>query len=922
MNHPLVIKIDWELYKIDKEFEEIDKAIKVMDVLHDVLTPEYEGYFKEYRSRRERLAEILREQDKASQEFDGWGWVELVSNIGTAAWPAGSSIVKAIAQTAVPVIAEQRKKFSEWFRRRLRPDDYDLYDDPKGELSRLFVSALLKLTTERPLVLMFDTAEYLLHVKWVHSGLMKYTIPQSHRLLLVVAGRIPEEVRTSIRDNIRDAYIYKSDLDTFSRLDIEDYLRLCIGDSAVDIPSRVVDFIRDKTKGIPLAVDIVGNAFAKGYNLQQVFGDGGENVDIDSITEILAYRFLKHCLEDPNRLGDRDFIYTFAVMPDEVENEFPVIDYIWKRVFGEKIDTVEIINRLQSDYSFIFPNRRMHSVVKYFICVALKDKKLDAGRLFEINRAALDYYCSKTADFKDYQTKFRNRTYQEAAIGRLNHLFWLGDIEAGVSFLCEVYNLAVRYGEFEFASRFLATITDKEWLRSRLPTEYNELITALQHFGSLIGKPGDTIPSVAKLKEEIFNRLDTETKILTLIDEAKNAARARNLSLAVKRLQEAEDLVLDNSFAKERADAYRMIGIAARRQGNLDAAIENLNKSYSLDRNVYTLMEIGHTRSQNNEREEAIKIYDEVLKINPSLTFIREAKESLSRSSQAIKDSLEQQLKACYSRLNGLTPGSEKYYRTHSQISKILMQQGKLQEALKARKIAEEGFSHLACTFNKSSSLYLLLGDSETALEKARTALEIGDDNPGTYLSMGDVYRFRGYTTEAKQYYGRAIDEANHHVRHSKQLFVQREGLYGKGLTLLLENDFENGLKILEQAHQIMRNQDDVSNDAQVLVAVGLAFVLNERFRRAEDFFREAIDLSDRAIAVAPSAYEPYYNKFFALVGLSKFDEAQSLLRQCLRVWNAKGIVTLALEKIRLIAKSPRYAEETGSYIEWLWEYL
>ncbi len=157
---------------------------------------------------------------------------------------------------------------------------------------------------------------------------------------MVIAGRIPEEIRASIRNNIRDAYIYKSDLDTFSRFDIEDYLRLCIGDdSQVDIPSTVVDFIHEKTKGTPLAVDVVGNAFAKGYDLhdlQQVFGDGAEDIDVDSIIETVAYRFLKHCLDDPNRLGDRDYIYTFAVMPDEIENEFPVIDYVWKRVFDEK----------------------------------------------------------------------------------------------------------------------------------------------------------------------------------------------------------------------------------------------------------------------------------------------------------------------------------------------------------------------------------------------------------------------------------------------------------------------------------------------------------------------------------------------------------------------------------------------------------
>lgn len=924
----LVIKIDWELYRVDKELDEADKAIKVMDIIHDALTPEYEEYFREYRAKRERHTEILQERDRVFKEFDGWldltaDVVELVSPVSS---PSLKPAFKTIAQTVVPVIAEQRKKFSEWFRRKLRPDDYDLYDDPKGQLSRLFVEALRKASDKRPLVLMFDTSEYLLHVKWVYSGLIKYTIPAANQFLLVIAGRIPEEVRMSIRNNIRDSYIYKSDLDAFSRIDVEDYLRLCISDisdeSETDIPSNVIDFIHEKTKGIPLAVDVVGNAFNKGYDLPQAFGDGANHIDTDSIIETVAYRFLKHCLDDPNSSDDRDYIYTFAVMPDEVENEFPVIDYVWKRLFGEKVKTFEIINHLQSEYSFIFPNNRMHSIVKYFVCTALAKGKLSAGRLFEINQAALDYYYTKTTSFKDYQTKFRNRNYQEAAIGRLNHLFWLNDIEAGVSFLCDVYSLAIRYGEFDFASRFLAALTTKEWLRCRLSTSHDELITSLQHFGVYIRRIEENLPSIVRLKEQIFSRLDTETKILTLIDEAVIAAKAKKIKLALKKLEQAERLVTENSFTKERASAYRAIGITARRQGNLNIAIECLSRAYSLNDDVRILIEIGHTRSQNNEKEEAIKVYNEVLRIDPSKSFVSKFIESLSRPSQTITDHLEHQLRACYSRLKGLTNVNIAYYRTHSQISKLLMQQGRLHEALKARQIAEQGFSNLACTFNKSSGLYLLIGDSETALKKARIALEIGDDNPGTYLSMGDVYRFLGYTPEAKKYYDLAISAANRHKRTSKQLFVRKKGLYGKGLTLLLEGEFEHGLQTLEQAYQIMHYQDNVTSDAQVLVAVGLAFVLNERIRRAEDFFKEAIELSEKIIAVSPSAYEPYYNKFVSLVGLSMFDDAEDLLRQCLSICDAKGVVILALEKISLIGKIPRYSEQATVFINWLREYL
>ena len=119
--------MDWDDYKIDEDLEEPDKAIKAMDVLYDAFMPEYDGHFKEYRAKRERHEQITQDKAQAIQEFDGW--VDLASHL-VATTPAGSlgkTAVEAIARTAVPAIREQYKRFSEWFRRKLHPEDYDLY---------------------------------------------------------------------------------------------------------------------------------------------------------------------------------------------------------------------------------------------------------------------------------------------------------------------------------------------------------------------------------------------------------------------------------------------------------------------------------------------------------------------------------------------------------------------------------------------------------------------------------------------------------------------------------------------------------------------------------------------------------------------------------------------------------------------------
>src|SRR6266496_2691069 len=863
----LVVKIDWSEYQIDEGLEEVEKAVKVMDVLHDILTPKYDPYFKEYRAKRERHEQISQEKAQAIPEFDGW--VDFTSDLvaATPAGPLGKAAFKAIAKTAVPEILEQRRRFSDWFRRKLHPEDYDLYDDPKGQLSRLFVQALLEITHERPLVLLFDTAEHVLHVHWLRTGLIKYTIPETERILLVIAGRITDPERMSIRDAIPDSFIYSTNLDTFSKFDITHYLKVCQDyKSENDVSSKLVDFVQQTTHGVPLAVDLVVTALSKGYDW--VKGDHnaeGDSFDAEEIIGQVAYRFLKHCLDDPKKLSDRDYIYTFAVLPDEIKDGSPTVDYIWRKIFGEQIRTADTIRRLQQEYSFIFSGGKMHHVVKLFVCSALHGGKIDIGRLYEINRAALDYFSTKMGSFKEYRTKFRNGVYQEAAIGYLNHLFWLGDIDSGLDFLCNIYNLSILYGQFAFANRFLSIITSNQWLRVRLPKEEDELLTSLQYFGHLLGHYGQTPPTVATLKELIFKRLDKDTKTLTLLDEAVKYAKAGKIRSAAKAIKQAEALVSENAFAEEMAQAYRMLGIATRRQGNLDAALNYLDKAYSLKSDAYTLVELGRTKSQKHLKDEAIGDFLKALEIDPSMDYVRKEIEHLSKSGHSIADKLEYQIQQCYSSLEdlGKTNQSQSYYRIHSRLSRLLRKQGKLEAALQERLIAEPGFSNLACTYNKTSAVYLLLGDYEKALQKANKAREIGDDNPGTYLSLGDVYRAMDQNLEAQSYYDLAIKEAKYHKKDSKSLFVQKEGAYGKGVVFLLLGDLEAGIQNIDQAQRLMQHPQ-VTEDPQVLNALGIALLLTNRPRRAEDLFKQSIKLCDEIVAQSPSGYEAYYHKMIA----------------------------------------------------------
>lgn len=922
----LVIKVDWDDYKIDENLEEPDKAIKAMDVLYDAFMPEYDSYFKEFRAKRERHEQISQEKAQAIQEFDGW--VDFASEL-VAATPAGSlgkTAVKAIAKTAVPAIQEQYRRFSEWFRHKLHPEDYDLYDDPKGQLSRLFVKGLLKVASDRPLVLMLDTAEHVLHVQWLRTGLTKYTLPETERLLLVIAGRISDPFQTSIRDTIPDSFIYRSDLATFRKFDIIDYLKVCLGyESEETIPSGLVDFILQTTQGMPLAVDSVVTALSRGYDWSHSDRmSESSSVDTEELIGRVAYRFLKHCLEDPKKLSDRDYIYTFAILSDEIKNISPVVEYIWKDVFGEHIRPTDVTVRLHREYSFLFSGGKMHPVVKLFVCSALSAEKIESGRLYEINEAAIAYFSTKHSSFKDHQLKFGIRSYQEAAIGYLNHLFWRGDIEEGLNFLCSVYNLSVLYGEFPFANRFLATITQNQWLRSRLPKEDDELLILLQYFGHLLGQYGQTSSNVARLKELIFDRFDGDTKALTRLNDAINFAKAGKLEQAAVAIKQAESLIIDDTFEEEMALAYRALGIAERRRGNLETALHYLDKAFSLKSDAYTLVEMGRAKSQQHLNDEAIRDFSKALEIDPSLTFVRKEIEVLSQPPQSIRDRIQHEIQVCHMRLKKLasTDRSEAFYRIHSRIGVLLTVQGKLNEALREHLIAEE--FNLACTYNKTSTAYLLLGQNESALQRVQKALEFGDDDPVTYLSSGDVYRAMGRLEDAQRAYELAIEVSMRHKEDENSASIQTEAHYCKGLTLLLRNELEAGRQSIEQAQRIIERVEHprIVRYARVLNALGLSCLLTERPRRAADLFNPVIRLSDELISQSPSAYEAYYNKMIALAGLSRFDQAETLMEESLSHCKATGVVALALEKINLLAKSSQYSQKAVVLATWLQEYL
>ncbi len=132
--------------------------------------------------------------------------------------------------------------------------------------------------------------------------------------------------------------------------------------------------------------------------------------------------------------------------------------------------------------------------------------------------------------------------------------------------------------------------------------------------------------------------------------------------------------------------------------------------------------------------------------------------------------------------------------------------------------------------------------------------------------------------------------------------------------------DLEAGIQNIDQAQRLMQHPQ-VTEDPQVLNALGIALLLTNRPRRAEDLFKQSIKLCDEIVAQSPSGYEAYYHKMIALAGLLVFDQAEILMERSLSLCRAKGVVASAPEKLNLLARNPKSPEEIKLLISWLQEY-
>lgn len=173
---------------------------------------------------------------------------------------------------------------------------------------------------------------------------------------------------------------------------------------------------------------------------------------------------------------------------------------------------------------------------------------------------------------------------------------------------------------------------------------------------------------------------------------------------------------------------------------------------------------------------------------------------------------------------------------------------------------AKAKFEHVLDLDPESLTASVMLGllasqenDTDTAVRYLRSALERDAEAPGVHAHLGDAELGRGNHYEARRYLTTALErdpddcvalmamgncllelgrteEATVHYRHLIELEPQIAGAYHNlAVCRFLENDFDGGIELCEQARRI--EPDNV----MVLHKLALAYLHTGRWRRARE---------------------------------------------------------------------------------------
>jgi tetratricopeptide (TPR) repeat protein len=374
--------------------------------------------------------------------------------------------------------------FQELLERELGADDAALFLHDRG-LGQALADDLFALAEATPLLLALDTYELAdQHDDWLRMTILA---SGSSRMLTIIAGRNRHDdaYRRTFMGNLASLVrSYNLNDQTLQSDEVREYLRLRLDADPTD---ALVEEILQISRGIPLAVEALGDQLAGSGDIAPYRGMQAEGLDRRGVVHRVTERFLRYALDDKTddetareiKRQDRQRIRALSLL---LRPDAALACALWGCTAG---DAQQAVSRSSDRYSFIFASYEpyeMHDLVREFVRAdTLTDGRngFDWPALAEGLRRALPVVDQRLAlteqRIPDPDERYADVEWRDATLDRLNILLWLGEDETAKRLLLNRW-IEARYANAEFATQLVELAGELAPKRK----DWQGLLTAVQ----------------------------------------------------------------------------------------------------------------------------------------------------------------------------------------------------------------------------------------------------------------------------------------------------------------------------------------------------------------------------------------------------------------------------------------------------------
>ena len=912
------VLIDWDRQRdLNIELQRGHSNIKpqtVLDVLHKELEQSLNSYTGEfYTQARQEIQEIESKVEKTlAAEPPNTELKEITAQYGgkAIAWILDKATEGVIttdptgAAVAIKVGATLLSQARQLTAKSLSTQEVKIFQQPPWEkLADGLGKDIAKATQRQPGIIFLDTYEII--DRQVCDYVLRQVIQQgSNRVIWTISGRSNlaksgkrgEKYFRGYADDFSEAQIYPRELLQFSSQEIRAYFEEKV--SEVSLTEEDAEAIAEFSLGIPFVVDLAAVMYGKGKPIAEIVApvanEYGNTNDRDQVIKETCERFLKHCLDTPETLSDRQLTFALAMLR---RSQMDVLGAMVDAPTGLK----KRLKTLQGRYAFLAEDeQRLDEKMSNFMQdYLLQDLQRQDDLVQGLNDSAIAWLelqiKEKQKNLSDTAEWFEDERLAAWMLDLAHHYGWRGE-DVLWEYLVPRFIEAWQY--------------DRAWAKSLLQVAetFRRLLGAMNR--KILGRMAAVLEPTPDLEDTAI-LLDTLDKWLTrqILESAKaqeletilqlrrgrylyqskreNEALTYSLSMAdglpktVLELTKAisnflKDLgfrlgwrkgnAIKSSDAKrtferaiqlnsENAYAYYGLGCMQYRFGEAQQAILSLQKAINLREGQYTSAfdTLGSAYSNLKQYDDAIASYQKAIALDPDDTT---AYYNIGITYQALKrydDAI-----ASYQKAIVLDPDYAMAYNNLGNTYKALKQ---YDDAIASYQKAIALDPDYAMAYNNLGNTYSDLKQYDDAIASYQKAIALDSDYATAYKNLGDIYHIQDQYENAIASYQKAIKlepkNSNHHLNLANTLaydgqYHQAILSYQKVIELtpddyLANNNLgwmcllTNQLSLAQTAFE--RTIEVDKTDVRARLNLALALKNQGQLERADELYQQVLEL-------------------------------------------------------------------------------